>query len=373
MAIHAGSGILPVTDGEGRRFPQYGPENVDLDEFISRNWSRHSAETPFWRDRAYDLGLDSSDITSFDDIYAALEASEESALNSHPFDYFIRDDLSMADYDVGRSSGKTGPKKAIPWHTDVSDRTVDWYEFNIANHGVEDIEAAVILGPYGIYERHTTGAVKQMGGTPLFQGMETQGFKNEIVAAMQGDVEAEEKLDARMAPTMEAVYNDLRTEPVDAIITAPVFAKDSVGVLPDDIHGMLTDERTVSEPEDIELLLLSGTQIDGGTVEGIENAYENAVVLPMYASSWFGPAFPPSGYPEREDRAPEYYLPPEVPSRVVDSETGEEVGYGERGVLEITIANEGFFWPRQPEDYVTRIPPQEPFDWDGVRDVGRED
>ncbi len=171
------------------------------------------------------------------------------------------------------------------------------------------------------------------------------------------------------------MHEELEGAEIDAVFSAPKMVMTIHDMMEGEYAGMLYDDPGEhvpdSSPEDVELVLLSGTALAEEDVDMVDAAFPDARTIPLYTSSWFGTAWPPADYPEREDRTPEYHLNPEYPFEVVDPDTGEEVGYGERGRLEFTVANEGVFIPRIREDMVTRIRPQKQFDHDGVRSVGR--
>lgn len=360
--------------------------------------------TPYWREQHADLRDERGDdfdireqvrIDGYDAIREYLGAADEDALRERPMGDFLPALYTPDDIDISKSSGTTDQKKLMPWAKAVSDAAVDWYDWNLSRRDAGGGDWAV-CGPYGLYEKHLEGVANKRDGFAYVTAIEMKYTKDQLAAlgevmetaagARQAfsrdslreaptaayealkDVAAldwETVLSAvkgmvRMEPTLTALEEDLQTEPVQHIASAPGVVKR--------MHSMLEADNTVSSPEDIDTILISGMDVDEQTVDELESMYSSADVIPMYATSFTGPSFPE----ETRDEISYYPMSPVVDLTAVD-EDGRPVEYGERGQVEINRVGPDFFWPNQRErETAVRERPSAPFDWDGISDVRPE-
>jgi len=239
----------------------------------------------------------------------------------------------------------------------------------------------VIAGPPGLYEKQISKAAEERGQIPFFSGIETRKLKpqtKELGQMMEdtgtfarealtdpGKVRSALEGLVRMKYTMQVVEEDMQSEEIGVMASAPQPVKMA--------HETLESDSTVSDPEDIEALLLSGMGVTKDTVDWMEQNYENAEVVPMYATSFTGANF---DNPESEDF--EYHsISPFITFDVVEQEGTKfeqrnEVPYGERGQVVLNHLSEGFLWPNQTErETAERREPAEVFggSGDGIADI----
>ncbi|MCJ7429378.1 MAG: hypothetical protein MUP66_03220, partial [Candidatus Nanohaloarchaeota archaeon QJJ-5] len=214
-------------------------------------------------------------------------------------DVFLDDRGRIEDpkqFDLSESSGNTGPKKVSMWSKQVSDYVADWYEFNV-RRGAEPEGDWLVNGPYGLFQKHHETFTGQLGGSMHFMGLETRGLKGELkdlgdVMQIPPDlsinpVQSVKKIGSavsglmRMRPTMQTIEERLQKDPIENISGAYQTV--------DRVHDMLDDEGTVSSPDDINTILLSGIAFDEDIVEDIDQKYAEADIVPMYATSFTGP------------------------------------------------------------------------------------
>lgn len=350
----------------GMPLPHHDLE-IDYDAYVAEVAAIHFDEetgAPYWQEVHAGLKEEhGADFDIRDEIHADgmdavrryLPEADEAALRDRPFTDFLPAVYDPDDVDISKSSGTTGPKKLMPWDATVSDAAVDWYTHNLDRHGTGDGDW-LACGPYGLYEKHMEGTANNRGGHLYFSGIETRELKKQFSSRnplniLRGIL--------RMSPTTTALKEDLASEPVENLASAPTVIEK--------LHGMLEDDDTKSSPADIDTILISGMGIDGDTVDELEEMYENATVLPMYATSFTGPAF---DTPYTEDI--QYYPMAPVATLDVRDEDGGDVEYGERGRVAINRIGPAFFWPNQVErETAVRVaaPDEALFDWDGIAAV----
>lgn len=356
---------LYTGDDEGTEIP-YRDGAVDPDKYLQRVVEIQFDErygAPFWREM-YEEELDfdpREEIESFEELDKLPEA-EEDELRQRPVEDFMprlfhrEDDPGDARYDkltpdpqyfdMSKSSGTTGKKKEMPWRKTVTDEVVSWYNYVLDMNDTGDGDW-LSVGPYGLWEKHHDRFTEERGAINHYTGIESKGLKDELralgavsdnplsVLRPRTAFYAAKGL-ARMKPTLTSVEEDLRSEPVANISTAPPLVEK--------MYGMLQEDATVSSPEDIDTILLGGTAVDKGAVESLDEMYEDADIAAMYATSFTGPAFAADA-DEELAYAP---LEPFMRFDVVD-DAGETVEYGERGQVVFHRVAEGFFWPNQQE------------------------
>lgn len=358
---------------EGMYLPHDG-RTIDFDAYVSHVVDIHFDEeigAPYWQEVHKELRNeygDEFDIREkvaeegYDAIGEYLPKANEGALKELSVEEFMPDIYGPGGTDLSKSSGTTGAKKIMPWAKEVSDVAIDWYGWNLTQRGTGDGNW-LECGPYGLYEKHLEGAANKQGGLAFFSGIETRKLKKQLkhlegpMSFLKGPLSAIKAI-TRMGPTEQALQEDLEKEYVENIASAPQVVER--------LHPVLEEDRTASSPEDIETILISGTGVTDDTVDTLDDLYENADIVPMYAASFTGPAF---NDPEL-DGIRYHPMAPIVQLDVVDSETGEEVAYGERGQVEINRIGPDFFWPNQRErETAVRKEPTEHFDWSGIADV----
>lgn len=318
-------------------------------------------------------------LEEYDDLVDVFppDLIEEDVLYEEEATYFVPDAFldergRIADpgqFDYSESSGNTSPKKVSVWSKQVSEYVADWYEFNVSRSAEPDGDW-LVNGPYGLFQKHHEAFTDQLGGSMHFIGLETRGLKGELknlgdVMQMPPDLDLNpitsiKKIGSavsglmRIRPTMQTIEERLQKDPIENISGAYQMV--------DQVHDMLDEENTVSRPEDINTVLLSGIAFDEQVVNGIDEKYPEADVLPMYATSFTGPNFD-----DVEQEGLTYYPNfPLVSFDVIDEEN-KSVEKEERGRVVLHRIGEDFFWPSQAErETAERLPASEPYDWEGI-------
>lgn len=354
----------------------YKGGSLDEDDYLNAVLDIHFDEeygTPYWRERAEELDFDPrEEINSLQDLRKLGEADEEAIINRPVEDFMPRlfaqaergswgsyedVDPDASGYDMSKSSGSTGKKKIMPWREHLSEEVAQWYNHNFE---IRDIETGnwVITGPPGLYENQIREASKLRGQNAFFNGVETRRLKpqtkelgqmienplgfakgsitdpGKVSDALQGAV--------RMKYTLQAIEEDLQSEEIGVVASVPQIVKR--------VNGMLESDETVSEPEDIGAVLMSGMSVDEETHQEVSNMYENAEIMPMYATSFTG-----ANFDDPESESMEYHsMHPFINLDVIEQgdrpyEERESVEPGERGQVALNHLSSGFFWPNQTE------------------------
>lgn len=389
-----------IENTEGDVQIPYRGDSLDEEAYVQAVMDIHFDETygtPFWRDRMQNLGFDPrEEIDSLQDLSQLGEADEEALVESSVEDFMPRlfadqergtwesyqdVGVDMSGYDMSKSSGSTGKKKVMPWRKGLSEEVADWYDLNFEIRDISDEGNWLIAGPPGLYEKQITKAAENRGEIPFFSGIETRKLKPQTkeLGQMMGETgqfvrealtnpgkvkSAVEGL-IRMKYTMQVVEEDMESEEIGVMASAPQLV--------DRAYEMLESDATASDPEDMQALLLSGMGVDEDTINRMEQNYQNAEVIPMYATSFTGANF---DNPRSEDL--EYHsISPFITFDVVEQDKTDfsqrdQVDYGERGQVVLNHLSEGFLWPNQTErETAERRKPTEVFgsSGDGIADI----
>ncbi|MFP4045769.1 MAG: hypothetical protein ACLFS3_01790 [Candidatus Aenigmatarchaeota archaeon] len=340
-------------------YPGHPKEEEYISEVMNIHFDSENG-TPYWLDKKKTYDFDpKEDIKSFASLDKLSEVNQEELIYKR-LENFIPKLFSKTDYIVGESSGTTDHKKQIPWHQKTSDKTVDWYKYNLDLHDFPEGENWMSIGPYGLYEEHMKKTANMRDGLFYPVAIETRGIKN--MADSAGDFKENPwklwklyealKFKNYIEPTFKTAKEKLETEDIGVVTSAPPFLE------------ILAEEGFT----DFEGVLVSGTGFDAEAYESLDNIFPNADVVAMYATSFFGPAF---DHPDNDSYVPKYFpYPGRVCLDVVDPETKEPVDYGERGQVKYDIVEPHFLWPNHYErDSAEKVGPKEPFKWCGVKDI----
>jgi len=388
--------------GSGVYLPYRG-KTVDPDDYLQTVVDIHFDEvygSPYWNEvheelkEEYGEDFDVRDaIETYDDLADVLPEADEEDIKQRSVEEFMprlfhrEPDVEARDadsyeeltpdpayFDMSKSSGTTGRKKIMPWREAVSSEIADWYNYNLDIRDTGDGNW-LVCGPYGLYEKHMEETISDRGGIPYFTGIETRRFKTQMkrlgglmeepletlknVRELPSTLASAVKGMVRMKPTIDVLEEELRSEEIENIASAPKLVEM--------LHDEFDADGTESDPEDIDTILVSGAAVTEEAVEDLEELYENADVVPMYATSFTGPSF---DVPEAEDI--EYHpLEPFVSFEVRGEGDGlderESVPYGERGQVMFHRVAEGFFWPNQTErESAERREGRSSFEADGI-------
>jgi phenylacetate-coenzyme A ligase PaaK-like adenylate-forming protein len=314
--------------------------------------------SPFWIERARSLEFDPcADVRSFDDLALFPNVTDElrdvRAVDLIPRGYGDRPDV----VGVFESGGTTGPPKRIVFLRDTWEQNVAWTTARYTASGVPRGRGWLALfpsGPHMVGELWRSHAAA-MGGVSFTIDMDPRWVKKLIAAGRrdEADAYAEHLIDqARFA---------LETQDVGVLATTPPLLErlarheDLVALVRQKVRAIVwagahmdADTRALLRTDvfpGIELIGLYGsTMVLGGALERRGLGAADACIFD-----------PPS---------------PQISFRVVDPDTGREVGYGERGQVVMNHVSASFLLPNNLErDMATRIRPLKGQVGDSVADV----
>lgn len=356
---------LMPEDEDGTYLP-HQDRSVDADAYLRTVIDIQFDEeygAPYWREVAEDLDFDPrEEIHGFDDLRRLPEADEtdikERSVEDFIPELFYTDGTPDTElFDLSKSSGTTGRKKIMPWRKTLSDEAVEWYTYNLEerDHTGGDW---LVAGPYGLYEKHIEGMANANDGFAHFTGLETRklkeqlrdfgqlideplGFMKDAGTDLPTSLWSAAKGGLRGQRMLQVLEEDLLSEDISNLATHPTVAER--------LYDVLTQDETVSDPDDIQTLLVSGAAMDSDTLEDLGELYSNAEIIPMYATSFTGPAFD-----EPKSESIDYYSPApfvtfdvlEPGATYAERESAKE---GQRGQVVINRVAEDFFWPNQTE------------------------
>jgi phenylacetate-coenzyme A ligase PaaK-like adenylate-forming protein len=340
--------------------PPFG-QPPDPNEFLRAAMRWHfSPETgsPFWLARADRLGFDPlTDITTFDDLArfpnTANELRDVPVADLVPRGYGDAPDI-VGVYDSGGTTG--APKRVVlldEWLSTLLPRA----SADLDQHGVpRGVNWLMVVpsGPHMVGETFVR-LVKHRGGIPFTVDVDPRWVK---------------KLIARGDRTEATAYTDHLVEQL-----AHALRSQDIGVL---LLTPPTLDRLSRRDELVELvrakvraIMWVGTQLDADTRRLYRTElYPNTVFV-----SGFGNTMTLGHVTERpglSDSEPCVYDPlsPYITFSVVDEDSGEPVGYGERGRVVMNYVGKSLLLPNNLErDYGTRIKPRPGDVGDAIADV----
>jgi len=316
--------------------------------------------TPYWLDRQKELGIDIvSQVRTVDDL-RKLPLADEDILRRKPLSYFIPKSVWNAERGkilFCESSGTTGPRKWIPWHSEFSDRVIDFYNFNLDRYGVPRDMNWVAFGPSGLFEKHCRDVAMSRGGHCFFLSFDPKHAKSLF---MGGDKQ-------KIIEFYRHIYEEMdyiaAREKIEGIITVPQM----IELLPE-----------VTNLRDLKVILFGGVGFHGEPDEymtglksygAMRDKFKKYIFQGWYGNAFWGPAFI---YPDGTNNMNYYPFSPYVVFEVVNPEHPfEKVGYGQRGRVKFHRFTREFLWVNSLErDLANRIPPKEPYKCDGVQNIG---
>ncbi|MEM5772706.1 MAG: hypothetical protein QXL86_00535 [Candidatus Aenigmatarchaeota archaeon] len=310
-----------------------------------------------WLDLEKKLNLDiKNEIKSIDDLPILEEALlkfdkgkpeyqkefSEYHLRSKTIEHFVPKKY-LKDLDVCLSSATRGLTKIIPWHEDSSREIVNFYEFYFDYNKFPRGEKWLIIGPYGLFEKHLCNVAKKFDGIPIPIGIESWGSKN---------IKDKNKIIERFEPTLGRIMDIFKVESVGVLATATEMAE----MLPNFV-----------DIKDIKALYLTGTGTNFQRIERLFEIYNLKSFGVGYGHSMWGPAV----HIDDGTRNLNYFInKSQALQKVVDpQDITKELKYGEEGRVKSYILRNEFFWINLDRDFGIKIPGNYPFNWDGVRNV----
>ena len=335
--------------------PYLGKE-LNLNEWLANIIETHfnpKNGTPYWIKKKEGLGFDpKKDVTSIDDLVHFSNANEAD-LRNYPIEYFMPRNIPKNDFDIGESSGTTGPKKRIPWHREITSDIIGFYDFNLDLWGIKKGINFLAIGPSGLYERHIQNVAKGRGGLCFFIGIEPKGMKDALSGVSWFKPWKLRHLVQYMKPITEEFNQIMKQQDIGVMISAPQMLK------------KYPKEMDVSN---LEAVLWGGVGLTPTDYGELKDMYGKTKVTGWYGNIFWGPAF---NMPAKDNEL-RYYPPfPYASFEIVDPETHKPVGYGEYGQVRFSRLGKDFFWPNQLErDTAIKIKGDSHYFWNGAQNVG---
>ena len=208
-------------------FIPYLNREININEWLASVIETHfdpKNGTPYWLKQKEKLKFDpKKDITSIDDL-VHLPIADQAALRAQPIGHFMPKRFPKNEFDIGESSGTTGPKKRIPWHSDVTADVIKFYDFNLDLWGVPKGINYLAMGPAGLYEKHIQTVVKGRDGLCFFIGIEPKGLKDAI-AGVPRKFWKIPYLVKYLKPMNEEFNQIMKQQEIGVIISAPQMLK----------------------------------------------------------------------------------------------------------------------------------------------------
>jgi len=342
--------------------PAVSPDRIEaaraqLDAHVREIIQWHfSPETgcPFWLDWAKKHFDPRAEVRSFADMAKFPHFRDEWLRDLQP-EVWVPAPFKGKPYNIFETGGTTGmPKQRIGWN----DYKVDYEEFSgkISDAHFPRGEAWLMVGPTG--PRRLRLAIEHLAnfrGSPCyFVDLDPRWVKRVL---------AEKKFDqarAYMDHVVEQGITILKHRKVAGLFTTPKLLEamaEKIHLYDAGIRGVFCGGTTMA-PQYVRFI--------------IEEVLEGRIgFYPTYGNTLMGLAASVPLRPE-DNYSITYYAPqPRAVLRVVKpDQTGELVGYGQWGRVELTTMTKEFFMPRLLErDEAIRRPPREPYAWDGVAEV----
>lgn len=310
---------------------------------------------PYWLNWAKQSGMDPvNEIKTYDDIVKFPHFDDET-LRDEPHESWIPKPYQGKPYKIFETGGTTGlPKQRISWQDHEYDYTefADTLDPQFFPRGANWL----MMGPTGPRRLRLTieHLANVMGGSCYHLDLDPRYVKK-LIAQGKGD---EAKF--YMEHVVEQSVPILKHRNVGCLFTTPKLLE------------ALGDKISVPDVG-IKGVFLGGTSMTNQVVRFLveEVLEERAQLVPTYGNTLMGLACS-KPLSADDDYALTYYAPqPRAVLRVVDPDnTGNTVGYGEWGRVELTTMTKEFFMPRFLErDEAVRREPYEKFPWDGVGEV----
>jgi len=335
-----------------------------LQEVLQINLGNEGSE--HWLEMQKKTGFDiKKEVKSVDDLVVLEEVLEkydkthgtkeftEEHLREMPISHFTpKKYLKKRENFMCPSSGSTGQKKSMIWDQDSSNEVINFYDFYLNYLGFPHGEKWWGMGPDRLYQKHMEQTAYRMGAPYAdIIAVETRGSK-EILES--GD---KKRFIERFGPSIEETRSFFSKE------------KPGVGVSATQTFEMLPNPEIFGvDINCLKGILCSGT---GTTSEAIkhlsEGLYKDKKIGVAYGHFMWGLAL--GLLDEKYDQnyfAHKLYCTHKV---VNPRDTAKELKYGEHGQIKAYITRPEFFYIIKERDAATKIPPKEPFGWDGVKNV----
>jgi len=320
-------------------------------EYLSEIFEFHFERTPYWRKVAEKLEPNIDEIfqgtleEAFERIFNLGLAVDEDYLRANWLE-FVPEGYS-GRIRFYQSSGTTRERAIGHWDARYNDvlhvylraALDEIYQLADVYHDNHQMRA-IAHGPYGWYQDEISQLVWSYGGVLYFIGMETDGLKKVL---REKGLEAVLKI---LDPLVKYTKRVMEADRINTVRSAPPLM-------------------SLFEPysESIETAIISGVGINRDFVEYISNTFEGTKFIPLYGYYLFGDLV---GIFRRGEfwYYPNYPTTIVFPMKVVDG-THRIVRYGERGRIAFIVARPEVLVVKFEDETALRVPPEEPFKWDG--------
>ena len=318
-------------------------------EYLRRVFEHHLDNTPYWKKMKGEIelnGIFEGDLTEvFEKIFNAGLGIDENYLRNNWVE-FIPENYS-GRIRFYQSSGTTRERAIGHWSYEYLKLLVKYLRVSFdeiygldKKYNEDHRMRAIVHGPYGWYQEEISELVWSYGGLLYFIGVETDGIKQELEEKRLEDV-----LKGRLAPLARYTKRIFEKDRINTIRTGP---------------QMLA---LVSEPENIETVILSGLGITVNSLKEIQKTFKNSTIIPLYGYYAFGDII---GMLKNNEVV--YY--PNYPFTIIFPLVQEEgqykiARYGERGRMGLIIARPELLIVKIEDESMSRVPPMNPFGWDG--------
>jgi len=323
-----------------------------LREIIDWHFSPESG-TPYWLDKAKELGWDPrKEIQTFDDL-RKFDHFEDNVLRDEPNERFVPKAYEGRPFNVFETGGTTGmPKQRVGWE----DYKHDYEAFSetLPDDCFPRGGNWIMVGPTG--PRRLRLAVEHLanirGGSCYFVDLDPRWVKSCI---KRGAFDEAERYQRHVIDQAVAL---IKGRNISCMFTTPRL-----------LEGLA--ERISLPGQGIKGVFCGGTTMTPQMIRFlVEEVCESQTrLVPTYGNTLMGLAH---SRPLDETFSVTYYAPqPRAVLRCTNVETDETVGYGEFGRVELTTLSREFFVPRflERDEAERRQPYDERYPWDGVGDV----
>lgn len=330
--------------------------DAHLREIVEWHFSPETG-TPFWIERAAELGIDPrAEVRGFDDL-PIFGLFEDEWLRGGPIRRWVPRAYADRPLMVFETGGTTGLPKNRVASEDV------WLDYEAFSDTLSETAFPrggdwLMVGPTG--PRRLRVAIERLAqhrGAIAFHVDLDPRWVNRLVRAQRWD-----ELEAYKAHVVEQALKVLRGHQIKCLFTTPKLLESLC-------------ERIDLGKVGITGIFCGGTEM---TAQFHRFACEELVpgieFVPTYGNTLMGLACHrplEQGAAEIDWRITYHAPQPRAVLQVVDpDDPNREVGYGETGRVMLTTLTREFFMPRFLErDEADRMPPCEAYPWDGVRDV----
>ncbi len=310
----------------------------------------HKRESEYWREEFGRRKIKNSDIegiSSVEDLFHLLGPQPEDVLREYPQKVQPhREKVKRVGgrLVLSRSSGSTGIRKEVWW---CEDSNIKFKEYTsmffdwMRKEGRMKVEGPFIsIYTSDLMYEHMKHVANTLGVE--FIGVQLDSYKTKYYL----EAENYDAVNLKLESVIDALKSAEKWKPQIALI-AP---------LPQLLEAL---------PSSVEYLILGGLNLDEKVLEKLQNEYKLIGEFGHFAlgASW--------GYWKVHGLNTYYSNYPWITFLIVD-ENNEVVDYNEEGDLAYVRIGWDLLWIGKEGDKATRVPPKEPFEWDGIRSPHRK-